>query len=68
MLKSNFINLLGILAALVLSSLLLARTAELPPAELEPENVVAADATPAAPIVIKSYPSDAVVIEALPAK
>lgn len=68
MLKSNLINLLGIVAALALSLLLLARTAELPPAELEPENVIAADTTPAAPIIIKSYPPDAVIIEALPAK
>lgn len=66
--KSNFINLLGIVAALALSSLLLARTAEVPPAETRPENVITAKLVPAAPIVIKSYPPDAVVIEALPAK
>jgi hypothetical protein len=68
MLKSNFLNLLGIVAALALSSLLLARTAELPPAELEPDSVIAAHTAPAAPIIIKSYPPDAVIIEALPAK
>lgn len=68
MLKSNVINLLGIFAALAASSLLLARIAALPVTETEPANVVAAEAVPPPPIVIKSYPADAVVIEALPAK
>jgi len=65
MLKSNAINLLGIFAALAVSSLLLGWTAAQPPVETQPANVIAAEA-PATPIVIKSYPADAVIIEALP--
>ncbi len=65
MLKSNAINLLGIFAALALSSLFLTRAATLPRGGTQPENVIAASA-PAKPIIIKSYPADAVIIEALP--
>jgi hypothetical protein len=64
MLKSNFINLLGIFAALALSSLLLARTAERP--EAESAVVGAAESAVGEPVVIKSYPADSFVIEALP--
>ena len=68
MLTSNVINILGIVAALAVSSLLLGWTAAQPPVETQPANVIAAEAAPAAPIVIKSYPPDAVIIEALPFK
>ena len=66
MLKSNAINLLGIFAALAVSSLLLGWTATLPRGGTQPENVIAAEAAPTAQIVITSYPADAVIIEALP--
>jgi hypothetical protein len=68
MLKSNLINLLGIVAALAVSSLLLGWTAAESPVGTQPANVIAAEAALAAPIVIKSYPSDTFIIEALPAK
>ena len=64
MLKSNVINILGIVAALTVSSLLLGWTAAQSPLGTQPENVIAAEAPP--PIIIKSYPADAVIIEALP--
>jgi len=68
MLKSNVINILGIVAALAVSSLLLGWTAAQAPVENQPANVITAEAAPAAPIVIKSYPSDTFIIEALPSK
>jgi hypothetical protein len=68
MLTSNVIHILGIVAALAVSSLLLGWTAAQAPVETQPANVIAADTAPAAPIIIQSYPPDAVIIEALPAK
>jgi hypothetical protein len=68
MLKSNALNILATFAALALSILFLMRTAALPGGGTELANAAAARAAQATPFVIKSYPADVVIIEALPAK
>jgi hypothetical protein len=58
---------LATFAALALSIFFLTRTAAQSPTAPHPANVIGANAVPA-PLVIKSYPADAVIIEALPPK
>jgi hypothetical protein len=71
--KTYVINLLGIFAALALSFLILARAAT-PTAETAAAKAGAYEATPGIPrqfndrVIIKSFPADAVIIEALPAE
>ncbi len=73
MYKPYVINLLGIFAALALSFLILARAAT-PTAETAAAEAGAYEATPCIPrqftdrVIIKSFPADAVIIEALPAE
>ncbi len=73
MYKPYVINLLGVFAALALSFLILARAAT-PTAETAAAEAAAAEATPGIPrqltdrVIIRSFPADAVVIEALPAE
>jgi len=68
MLKSNVMDIIGIFAALALSSLFLIRGVTLSQPGALPANVVAAESAAPAPVVISSYPADVVVIEALPHK
>ncbi len=73
MLKSHIIDLLGVFAALALSFLILARAAT-PTAKTAAAEAGAYEGAPVIGglltdrIIIKSFPADAVIIQALPAE
>jgi hypothetical protein len=68
MLRYNVIDLLATFAVLALCCLLLVRAAALAPAGKELTNEATGAAQPAGAVEIRSYPADAIIIEALPAK
>lgn len=73
MYKPYVINLLGVFAALALSFLILARaatpTAETPAAEAGPYEATPGIARQLTDrVIIRSFPADAIIIEALPAE
>jgi hypothetical protein len=67
MFKNNVINILGTFAVLALSFLFLVRAAAPAPAEKGRAIETPPAVKPAGAVEIRSFPADAIIIEALPA-